>query len=61
MRALKALYEAKTLWSTCICPKLSLKAKNSQILMMICTPFQATVLGGAKTEFGQCINFTHSL
>ena len=42
--ALMALYGAKTLWSTCICPKLSPKAKNSQILMINCTPFQATVL-----------------
>ena len=44
MGALKALYGAKTLWSTCICPKLSPKAKNSQILMINCTPFKATVL-----------------
>ena len=45
--ALMALYGAKTLWGTSICPKLSPKAKNSQILMINCTPLEATVLGSA--------------
>ena len=56
MGALKALYGAKTLWSTCICPKLSPKAKNFQILMINCTPFEATVLMKQNADFQEAIS-----